>query len=59
MVRELWREYEASNEGKQVAEALDDLQEIVLWVLRGLPALLMVNLITRAGHKTRLVGIFL
>jgi hypothetical protein len=57
MVREQWREIAACTVGKQVAEALDDMQKIVLWVLRGLPALLMVNLITRAGHKTRLVGI--
>ena len=59
MVKEQWREFAASTVGKQVAEALDGMQTIVLWVLRGLPTLLMVNLITRAGHKTRLVGIFL
>ena len=57
MVGEQWREFAASDTGKQVAEMLANFDKIVLWVLRGLPPLLLLNLITRAGHKTRLVGL--
>ncbi len=57
MAKEQWREFSASDTGKQVAEMLANVDKIVLWVLRGLPPLLLLNLITRAGHKTRLVGL--